>query len=198
VIWMGDTNALTTLSDAHYLQTLEYKAHVENMLASYDHPTGVLGELVSQMADAFWWVRVYRAEKDQLLITTMANELVQRSSFREELLPLWLEIYEIIAALAAGQSIDAEGRQLLEEVLESNGHNLDSLRAAGLRAARSSYEALDRLIERQLKNVKLLLQAYDSVRFAPQIHKKMALEIEQLEQQVKQAREDQRLEVDRQ
>ena len=195
---MGDTNTLTTLSDAQYLQTPEYKAHVENMLASYDHPTGVLGELVSQMADAFWWVRVYRAEKDQLLITTMANELVQRSSFREELLPLWLEIYEIITALAAGQSIDAEGRQLLEEVLESNGHNLDSLRAAGLRAARSSYETLDRLIERQFRNVKLLMQAYDSVRFAPQIHKRMALQIEQLEQQVKQAREDKRLEVDRQ
>lgn len=195
---MGDTNTLTTLSDAQYLQTPEYKAHVENMLASYDHPTGILGELVSQMADAFWWVRVYRAEKDQLLITKMANELVQRSSFREELLPLWLEIYEIIAGLAAGQSIDAEGRQILEEVLESNGHNLDSLRAAGLRAARSSYETLDRLIERQLKNVKLLMQAYDSVRFAPQIHKRMALEIEQLEQQIKQTREDQRLEVDRQ
>ena len=195
---MSDTDALTSLSDAQCLQTPEYKAHVEKMLASYDHPTGILGELVSQMADAFWWIRIYRAEKDQLLITKMANELVQRNSFREETLTLWLEIYEIIAALAAGQSIDAEGRQILEEVLESNGHNLDSLRAAGLRAARSSYETLDRLIERQFKNVKLLMQAYDSVRFAPQIHKRMALEIEQLEQQVKQNREDQRLEVDRQ
>ena len=42
------------------------------------------------------------------------------------------------------------------------------------------------------------MQSYDSVRFAPQIQKKMALEIERLEQQVKQSREDQRLEVDRQ
>ena len=55
---MSDTNALTMLSDAQYLQAPEYKAHVENVLASYDHPTGILGELVSQMADAFWWVRV--------------------------------------------------------------------------------------------------------------------------------------------
>ena len=195
---MTDTNALTTLSDAQYLQSPEYKAHVENMLASYDHPTGILGELVSQMADAFWWVRVYRAEKDQLLITKMANELVQRSSYREESLPLWLEIYEIISKLAARQSIDDEEKQFLGEVLDSNGHNLDSLNAAGLQAARSSYETLDRLIERQLKNVRLLMQSYDSVRFAPQIHTKMALEIEQLEQQVRQSREDQRLEVDRQ
>ena len=40
--------------------------------------------------------------------------------------------------------------------------------------------------------------SYESVRFAPQVHKKMALEIEQLELQMKQSREDQRLEVDRQ
>jgi hypothetical protein len=195
---MSDTKALTTLSDAQYLQAPEYKAHVEDMLASYDHPTGILGELVSQMADAFWWVRVYRAEKDQLIITKMANELVHKNSYREETLPLWLEIYEIISKLAARQSIDDEEKQFLGEVLESNGHNLDSLNAAGLQAARRSYETLDRLIERQLKNVRLLMQSYDSVRFAPQIHKKMALEIEQLEQQVKQSREDQRLEVDRQ
>ena len=42
------------------------------------------------------------------------------------------------------------------------------------------------------------MQSYDSVRFAPQVYKKMALEIEQLELQVKQSSEDQRLEVDRQ
>ena len=79
-----------------------------------------------------------------------------------------------------------------------NGHNFDSLRTESASRVRGSYETLDRLIERQLKNVKLLMHAYDSVRFAPQIHKRMALEIEQLEQQVKHNREDQRLEVDRQ
>ena len=82
------------------------------------------------------------------------------------------------------------------EFLVVHGHNLNSLRSVALSQTRSSYETLDRLIERQLKNVRLLMQSYDSVRFAPQIHKKMALEIEQLEQQVKQSREDQRLEVD--
>lgn len=100
--------------------------------------------------------------------------------------------------MAARKSIDPDDQQLLNEVLESKGRNLESLRLVALSRARSSYETLDRLIERQFKNVKLLMQAYDSVRFAPQIHKRMALEIEQLEQQVKQAREDQRLEVDRQ
>ena len=195
---MSDTNALTTLSEAQYLQSPEYKAHVENMLASYDHPTGILGELVSQMADAFWWVRVYRAEKDQLLVTEMADELVYRRSYEPATLALWLAMFEIISDLTARKSIQDEDQQLLDEVLESKGRNLDSLRSVGLLRARGSYEILDRLIERQLKNVRLLMQSYDSVRFAPQIHKRMALEIEQLEQQVKQSREDQRLEVDRQ
>ena len=195
---MTDTNALTTLSDAQYLQSPEYKAHVENMLASYDHPTGILGELVSQMADAFWWVRLYRAEKDQLLIEEMADKLVYRRSYEPETLALWLAMFEILSDLAARKPIETEDQQLLEDVLETQGHNLDSLRAVALSRSRSSYETLDRLIERQLRNVRLLMQSYDSVRFAPQIHKKMALEIEQLEQQVTQSREDQCLEVDRQ
>ena len=86
----------------------------------------------------------------------------------------------------------------LDELLSSEGHTLQSLRTDAFWFRRESFETIDRLIERQLKNVRLLMQSYDSVRFAPQVHKKMTLEIEQLELQVKQVREDQRLEVDRQ
>ena len=195
---MSDTNALTTLSDAQYLQAPEYKAHVEDMLASYDHPTGILGELVSQMADAFWWVRVYRAEKDQILLSAMTDQLIRKDKWEEETLPLWLSLYEILSAVVGGELVEADQEELLADFLVAKGHNLESLRTATFSMIRGSYETLDRLIERQLKNVRLLMQSYDSVRFAPQIHKKMALEIEQLEQQVKQSREDQRLEVDRQ
>lgn len=195
---MSDTNALTTLSDAQYLETPEYKAHVENMLASYDHPTGLLGELVSQMADAFWWVRVYRTQKDQLLIKYMADGLVYKYGEDDDRKIAWLALHEVLSKVTSNASLSGDEEKLLTEYMVVNGHNLSSLRSSALSSVRSSYEALDRLIERQLKNVKLLMQAYDSVRFAPQIHKRMALEIEQLEQQVKQAREDQRLEVDRQ
>ena len=195
---MSDTNALTTLSDAQYLQAPEYQAHVENMLASYDHPTGILGELVSQMADAFWWVRVYRTQKDQLLIRYMTDELVYKRGEDEEGKVLWIAVHEILSKIICNVSLTGEEDTLLMEFLVVHGHNLNSLRSVALSQTRSSYETLDRLIERQLKNVRLLMQSYDSVRFAPQIHKKMALEIEQLEQQVKQSREDQRLEVDRQ
>ena len=195
---MSDTNALTMLSDAQYLQAPEYKAHIENMLASYDYPTGILGELVSQMADAFWWVRVYRAEKDQILLSAMTDQLIRKDKWEEETLPLWLSLCEILSAIIGGESVEADQEELLADFLVAKGHNLDSLRTEAFSRARGSYETLDRLIERQLKNVRLLMQSYDSVRFAPQIHKKMALEIEQLEQQVKQSREDQRLEVDRQ
>ena len=57
---------------------------------------------------------------------------------------------------------------------------------------------LDKLIDRQFKNIRLLMQAYDSAKFAPQLHKKLELEIKQLELQVKKSNEDQRLEVARQ
>ena len=195
---MSDTNTLTTLSDARYLQTPEYKTHVENMLASYYHPTGILGELVSQMADAFWWVRIYRTQKDQLLIRYMTDALAYKHSEDEEGMALWLALHEVISKAVSNASLTGDEDTLLTEYMVINGHNLNTLRSSALTSARNSNETLDRLIERQFKNIKLLMQAYDSVRFAPQIHKRMALEIEQLEQQVKQAREDQRLEVDRQ
>jgi len=98
----------------------------------------------------------------------------------------------------SGKALTSEEQNHLDKVLASEGHTLQSLRTDAFWFRRESFETIDRLVERQLKNVRLLMQSYDSVRFAPQVHKKMALEIEQLELQVKQSREDQRLEVDRQ
>ena len=76
---MSDHKVLTTLSDAAYLNAPEYKDHVEAVLASYDHPTGILVELVSQMADAFWWVKIYRAEKNLLVVSEMTDRMITRT-----------------------------------------------------------------------------------------------------------------------
>lgn len=59
-------------------------------------------------------------------------------------------------------------------------------------------DTLDQLIDRQFKNIKLLMRALESARFASELRKKLKLEVEQLELQIKGAHEDQRLEVDRQ
>ena len=195
---MSDPKFLTTLSDAAYLNAPEYKEHVEAVLASYDHPTGILGELVSQMADAFWWVKIYRSEKNNLVVSEMTDRIITRSSYDAGSKEAWSQLHEILTKALSDQSQTRDEQNYLDEVLASEGHTLQSLRTDAFRYRRESFETLDRLIERQLKNVRLLIQSYDSVRFAPQVHKKMALEIEQLELQVKQSREDQRLEIDRQ
>ena len=195
---MSEPNPLTTLSDAQYLQAPEYKAHVEAVLASYDHPTGILGELVSQMADAFWWVKIYRAEKNHLVVSEMTDRIITKASYDVRSKEAWAQLHDLLTKAVSGQSLTNDEQDHLDEVLLSEGHTLQSLRTDAFRYRRESFETLDRLIERQLKNVRLLMQSYDSVRFAPQVHKKMTLEIEQLELQVKQSREDQRLEIDRQ
>ena len=195
---MSDPKVLTTLSDAAYLNAPEYKALVESIIASYDHPTGILGELVSQMADAFWWVKVYRSEKNNLVVSEMTDRMITKSSFDSGAKEAWVQLYEVLTKAVSGQPLNKREQNYLDEVLASEGQTLQSLRTDAFCFRRESFETLDRLIERQLKNVRLLMQSYDSVRFAPQVHKKMALEIEQLELQVKRSREDQRLEVDRQ
>ena len=194
---MSDPNVLTTLSDAAYLNAPEYKEHVEAVLASYDNPTGILGELVSQMADAFWWVKIYRAEKNNLVVSEMADRLITRT-YDVRSKEAWGQLHDLLTKTASGQSLTHDEQNYLDEVLASEGHTLQSLRTDAFRFRRESFETIDRLIERQLKNVRLLMQSYDSVRFAPQVHKKIALEIEQLELQMKQSRGNQRLEVDRQ
>ena len=194
---MSDPNPLTTLSDAQYLRAPEYEEHVEGVLASYDHPAGILGELVSQMADAFWWVKIYRAEKNNLVVSEMADRLITRT-YDVRSKETWAQLHDLLSKVASGQWLTTDEQNHPDEVLVSEGYTLQSLRTDAFRFRRESFETIDRLIERQLKNVRLLMQSYDSVRFAPQVHKKMALEIEQLELQVKQSCEDQRLEVDRQ
>ncbi|MDB2434701.1 hypothetical protein N9W66_11235 [Luminiphilus sp.] len=195
---MSDSNPLTTLSDAQYLRAPEYKEHVEEILASYNHPVGILGELVSQIADAFWWVKVYRTEKNHLVVSEMTDRIITRSSYDPGSKEAWGQLHEILGKAVLGQSLTSGEQNDLDELPASEGHTLQSLRTDAFRFRRESFETIDRLIERQLKNVRLLMQAYDSVRFAPQIDKKMALEIEQLELQVEKSRDDQRLEVDRQ
>ena len=167
------------------------------MLDSYDQPTGILGELVSQIADAFWWVKIYRAEKNYLVVSEMADRVITKTyDIRSK--EAWGQLHDLLTKTVSGQSLTEDEQNYLDEVLASEGHTLQSLRTDAFRFRRESFETIDRLIERQLKNVRLLMQSHDSVRFAPQVHKKIALEIEQLELQVKQSREDQRLEVDRQ
>jgi hypothetical protein len=194
---MDDPKLLTTLSDAAYLRAPDYKEHVEAVLASYDNPTGILGELVSQMADAFWWVKIYRAEKNHLVVSEMADRLITRT-YDVRSKEAWGQLHDLLTKTVSGQFLTENEQNYLDEVLASEGHTLQSLRTDVFRFRRESFETIDRLVERQLKNVRLLMQSYDSLRFAPQVHKKMALEIEQLELQVKQSHEDQRLEVDRQ
>ena len=149
------------------------------------------------MADAFWWVKIYRVEKNHLVASEMADRLITRT-YDVRSKEAWGQLHDLLTKTVSGQSLTEDEQNYLDEVLASEGHTLQSLRTDAFRFRRESFETLDRLVERQLKNVRLLMQSYDSVRFAPQVHKKMALEIGQLELQVKQSHEDQRLEVDRQ
>ena len=156
---MIDSQALTTLSDAAYLNAPEYKAHVEAVLASYDHPTGILGELVSQMADAFWWVKIYRAEKNHLVVSEMTDRIITKASYDVRSKEAWAQLHDLLTKAVSGQSLTNDEQGHLDEVLLSEGHTLQSLRTDAFRYRRESFETLDRLIERQLKNVRLLMQS---------------------------------------
>ncbi|MGB1373679.1 MAG: hypothetical protein ACPG6R_11200 [Aequoribacter sp.] len=176
----------------------EYQQHQSKVMSDYDHPTGLIEELVSQLADAFWWIKVYRRDKEQIVIAQMTTILTGTSVYvsRDEV--RWLNTAEALSAMLAGQELGKDAADLIEDLMVQGQHNLMSLRSEAMSRVLSDIDTLDRLIDRQFKNIKLLMQAVESVRFAPELHKKLKLEVEQLEFQIQKAHEDQRLEVDRQ
>ena len=181
-----------------YEQAPEYQRHVQTVLASYEYPKGLLGELVRQLADAFWWIKVYRRDKENLILSQMATTLADRGRYVEVDQHLRLNLFELLSSRLRDSDSDIESNATLDELMTEKGHNFASLRAEATRQALPQIDTLDRLIDRQFKNIRLLMQAHDSAKFAPQLHKKLELEVKQLEIQVKASDDDQRLEVARQ
>jgi hypothetical protein len=70
-----------------YSDLPEYVEHVENIVASYESPDGMMGELVRQLADAMWWIKTYQKDKDHLIVMKMATCLFRHQT-RPQTLPL--------------------------------------------------------------------------------------------------------------
>ena len=124
------SNSLNLLVTATFLNT---KSTSDQILASYDSPEGVLGELVCQMADAMWWVKTYQKDKDHLIVMKMANCLVDRNDYRIDPSESALQIFESVFKTWSGESISADEQGALDSVMASKGHNLASLRAEAVR-----------------------------------------------------------------
>ena len=187
-----------SLSPSGYESSPEYLRHLAKVMSDYDHPTGLIEELVSQLADASWWIKVYRRDNEQIVVAQMTKILTGASVYVSRDEARWLETVEALNAMLAGQELGEDAANLIEDLMVQGQHNLMSLRSEAVSRVLTKIETLDRLIDRQFKNVKLLMQAVESARFAPELHKKLKLEVEQLELQIQKAHEDQRLEVDRQ
>jgi hypothetical protein len=185
-------------SSSGYEGSPDYQQHLSKVMADYDHPTGLIEELVAQLADAFWWINVYQRDKEQIVIAQMTTILTDASVYVSRDEARWLDTAEALSALLADRGLENDAANLIEDLMVQGQHNLASLRSEAVSRVLTKIETLDRLIDRQFKNINLLMQAIESARFAPELHKKLQLEVEQLELQIHKAHEDQRLEVDRQ
>ena len=161
----------------------DYQQHLSKVLADFDHPTGLIEELVSQLADAFWWIKVYRRDKEQIVIAQMTTILTGASVYVSRDEARWLDMAEALSLMLSGQELGKDAANLIEDLMVQGQHNLMSLRSEAVSRVLTKIDTLDRLIDRQFKNVKLLMQAVESARFAPELHKKLKLEVEQLELQ---------------
>lgn len=171
-------------SPSCYEDSTDYQQHLSKVMTDYDHPTGLIEELVSQLADAFWWIKVYRRDKEQIVVAQMTKILTGASAYVSRDEARWLDTAEALSAMLAGQELESDAANLIEDLMIQGQHNLVSLRSEAVSRVLSHIDTLDRLIDRQFKNIKLLMQAVESARFAPELHKKLKLEVEQLEIQI--------------
>jgi len=195
---MKSSNNIPLPEKASYSERHEYIEHVKSIVASYESPDGMMGELVRQLADAMWWVKTYQKDKDHLIVMRMVASLFDQFDSKRDPSNSFARLFAVLLAVLNGQSVAAEDQIYLDRRLKIRDHSLASVRAVAVRNSIKELEVVDRLIERQFKNMRLLMQAHESVRFAPQLFKQMSLEVTQLEQRVEQSYEDQRREVSRQ
>jgi len=94
-----------------YEQAPDYQQHLTEVLASYDHPKGLLGELVGQLADAFWWIKVYRRDKEHLILFHMTSALVKKADILKQNEQLWLCTFEALAEYMGGVQPDLQARK---------------------------------------------------------------------------------------
>jgi hypothetical protein len=75
-------------------------------MSDYDHPTGLIEELVSQLADAFWWIKVYRRDKEQIVIAQMTTILTGTSVYVSRDEARWLDTAEALSAMLGAKTLE--------------------------------------------------------------------------------------------
>ena len=154
-------------SPSGYEVSPDCQQHLSKVMADYDHPTGLIEELVSQLADAFWWIKVHRRDKEQIVIAQMTTILAGTSAYVSRDEARWQDTAEALSAMLAGQELRKDAANLIEDLMVQGQHNFMSLRSEAVSRVLTKIETQDRLIDRQFKNIKLLMQAVESARFAP-------------------------------
>ena len=69
-----------------------------------DYPSGLIEELVSHLADAFWWIKVYRSYKERIVVAQMTTILTGTSAYVSRDEARWLDVSEALTALQVGNS----------------------------------------------------------------------------------------------
>ena len=95
----------------------DYQQQLSKVMADYDHPTGLIGELVAQLADAFWWINVYRRDKEQIVIAQMTTILTDASVYVSRDEARWLDTAEALNAMLAGQELGEDAANLIEDLM---------------------------------------------------------------------------------
>ena len=157
--------------------------YISEYLAAYDAPTTIERTWLLQVAKAFSMVEVSRKSIKHVLAAHVARDLEREFFFsaRTTSRPL----FSLVLGQLEGQ-LDHDDQLSLEKVLKDSKTTLEAQFAAAMKLNVDQVAKFESLIDRQFKNVRIIMQCLEQMRIAPLLHKKLALDIKDQERRVAQ------------
>ena len=181
---MSDSNLEHALAILEPIRTVKlsqdsdaYESILRGLLLDLDKPNTMSVILCEQIAECVYWLRRHTADKELVILESMAKQI------SIELRASATSVSQLSLALSQGPG-SSQYNDLSADLM-SHGRSIDDMRARAVRLRAKEISAADDLIHRQVQNLRHLQKSLDAIDIKQRVVKRMDLEIEQLERDMR-------------
>ena len=154
-----------------------YESILKGLLTDLDKPNTMSVILCEQIAECVYWLRRHTADKELIILESMVKQI--GTELRSE----DLSVSQLSQALSHGPG-SSQYNELSADLM-SHGRSIEDMRARAVRLRAKEISAADDLIHRQVQNLRHLQKSLDAVDVKRRVVKRMDLDIEQLERDMR-------------
>ena len=156
---------------------------IEDYLVKYEAPTVIERTWLVHAARSFAMVEVYRKSIQHILAAHVTHALETRSFIYT--VSTSRPLFSLVLDQMEGE-LNKVDRESLEKVLKKSEETLERLFATAMKLNIDQVAKLEGMIERQFKNIRVIMQCLEQLRISPLLHKKLSLDVAEQEKRVSQ------------